>query len=212
MRSDVQGGTSLSAGIGDGQASSYIVEQGQASAVSGALSGPSGPVGGAPLCVFSTVVTDSDQQFEGIALTGPNGGYRFPVLQGASRHVEVMYRPDQRQLTADATLYTRVRPTFNALRKVVRNRSFAHFYGEIPGPHSDQVVVVLQAKVGNGWKAFRRYRTRNGGKFAVGYRFNFTIRPTTYVMRVQVRSTVGYPYLQGNSPSLSLRVLPTRSR
>jgi len=87
-----------------------------------------------------------------------------------------------------------------------------HFYGEIPGPHNDQVVVVLQAKVGNGWKAFRRYRTRNGGKFAVGYRFNFTTRPTTYVMRVQVRSTVGYPYLEGNSRLLHLRVLPAPSR
>jgi hypothetical protein len=74
------------------------------------------------------------------------------------------------------------------------------------------VVVVLQARVGNGWKAFRRYRTRDGGKFVARYRFNFTTRPTTYVMRVQVRSTVGYPYLQGNSRQLQLRVLPAPVR
>jgi hypothetical protein len=212
VRSDVKGGASLTAGLGEGQAQSYIVEQGQAATVSGVLTGPSGAIAGAPLCVYDTVVTDSEPEFEGIAVTGENGGYRFAIAQGASRHVEVMYRPDQRQLTADATLYTRVRPTFNVVHRVVRNKSFARFFGEIPGPHNDQVVVVLQARVGHGWKAFRRYRTRNGGKFAVGYLFNFTTRPTTYVMRVQVRSTVGYPYLQGNSRRLSLRVLPVPSR
>ncbi len=45
----------------------------------------------------------------------------------------------------------------------------------IPGPHNDQVVVVLQVRSGRGWRAFRRYRTREGGRFSVGYRFTRTV-------------------------------------
>jgi hypothetical protein len=55
---------------------------------------------------------------------------------------------------------------------------------------------------------YHRYRTREGGRYALHYRFSNTPTPTTYVMRAQVRETTGYPYLQGNSRSLPLRVLP----
>jgi hypothetical protein len=44
------------------------------------------------------------------------------------------------------------------------------------------------------------------------YLFTQTETPTTYVMRAQVRETTGYPYLQGNSRALPLRVLPSASR
>jgi hypothetical protein len=44
------------------------------------------------------------------------------------------------------------------------------------------------------------------------YLFTQTRTPTTYVMRAQVRETTGYPYLQGNSRSLPLRVLPFAPR
>jgi hypothetical protein len=63
-----------------------------------------------------------------------------------------------------------------------------------------------------GWRAFRRYRTREGGRFSVGYRFTRTLSPTRYVMRAQVRETTGYPYLQGNSRQLALSVLPSSPR
>jgi hypothetical protein len=115
-------------------------------------------------------------------------------------------------LSATATLQTVVHPTFTARRTVVRNKHYAYFDGEIPGPHNDQVVIVLQAKVGKGWLAFHRYRTRNDGHFELAYRFNRTTRPTNYEMRAQVRGTIGYPYLQGDSDPLVLRVLPDRPK
>ena len=208
VRSEVSGGTQLVAQL-DG-ADSRVVAQGDGAALEGTLRSPSGPVSGAPLCVFSNVVTDPGREFEGLAITGKDGGYRFGVEPGPSRNLFVHYRPEHRELSARSKIETIVHPTFKAKKRVVRNQEFARFSGEIPGPHNDRVVIVLQARRGKGWIAFRRYRTRNGGKFNLIYRFHNTTRATKYVMRAQVRQTTGYPYLQGNSDRLTLKVLPAR--
>jgi len=208
VRSEVAGGTALSAGLGKGAAAVEVVEEGESASLGGALRGGGGGVAGAPLCVFGTVVTDSDPQFLGIALTGQGGGYQFAVAPGPSRNLSVIYRPDQRQIAAQATVQTRVRPTLRLQRKVVHNKGYARFSGEIPGPHNDNVVVVLQVKSGKGWLAFRRYRTRADGHFSVRYRFHRATRLTTYVMRAQIRNQAAYPYEQGNSRSVRLQVLP----
>ena len=208
VRSDVPGGLSLSA---DFKGSDTVtVRQGAGAVLSGSLQAPGGGLAGAPVCVFSSVVTDPGREFLGVALTDTSGGYRFALAPGPSRELTAIYRPDQRQLEAQATLQTRVRPTLRVRRRIVRNGKVARFYGHIPGPHNDRVVVVLQVRSGQGWRAFRRYRTRAGGRFAVGYRFTRTVAATRYVMRAQVRSTTGYPYLQGNSRALRIRVIPGR--
>jgi hypothetical protein len=208
VRSETSKGLALSAGAGDAGHGSVVLAEGQGSTVSGTLTGGESGVADAVLCVFSNVITDHDPQFLGLAVTGPDGSYEFPIAPGPSRDIEVRYRPDQRELTAHASLLTRVHPSFHIKRRVVRNKHFAVFSGEIPGPHNDQVVVVLQVRGGKGWRAFRRYRTREGGRYVMRYRFTRTTTPTTYMMRAQVRSTVGYPYLQGNSRSLPLKVVP----
>lgn len=74
------------------------------------------------------------------------------------------------------------------------------------------MTIVLQVQSGQGgWLAFRRYRTRNG-RFELVYPFRRTTRPTEYVMRAQVREAVGYPYLEGDSNPLTLRVIPGAPR
>jgi hypothetical protein len=156
------------------------------------------------------VVTDKSREFLGVAITSADGGYQFAIPAGASRDLSVDYRSDHRELDTHSTVETIVQPTFKLRKKVVYNKHFAKFKGEIPGPHNDKVVIVLQVKRGKGWLAFRRYRTRDDGKFVVGYRFSRTTQPTKYIMRAQVRQTVGYPYLQGNSRRLTLIVLPKR--
>ncbi len=210
VRSEVPGGLHLSAGFGG--AGSEVVGEGSGSTLSGNLRAIAKGIAGAPLCVYSSVVTDPGREFLGIAITDAAGNYSFAIPPGPSRNLSVIYRPDQRQLSAEATLLTRVRPTFQIARKVVHNKHLARFSGQIPGPHNDQVVVVLQVRSGKGWRAFRRYRTREGGRFSVGYRFTRTVSPTRYVMRAQVRETTGYPYLQGNSRQLGLSVLPSPRR
>jgi hypothetical protein len=69
----------------------------------------------------------------------------------------------------------------------------------------------LRVRQGKGWLAFRRYRTRDGGHFAADYLFRRTTRPTTYEMRAQVRESGGYPYLEGESDPVQLKVLAAKS-
>ena len=208
VRSDAGGASELSAGFGRRGAPRAHVRQGHSLSLGGELRSPGGPVSGAPVCVFASVLTDGEREFLGIALTGSDGGYRFALSAGPSRKVDAVYRPGQRQLSADATLFTRVRPLLRARRRVVRNKRFAHFYVRVPGPDNERVVVVLQVRQGKGWRAFRRCRTRAHGICRVGYRFARTSSPATYVMRAQVRRQGGYPYLPGNSRRLRLRVFP----
>jgi hypothetical protein len=208
VRSDAGGATSLSAGVGTEQSGEAIVSQGEGSVLTGRLAEHGDGVAGAPVCVFARVTTEDRREFLGIAISRPQGGYSFAIPAGPSREVSALYRSGHRELGAKALLQTVVHPAFDVRRKVVRNEGTARFTGYIPGPDNDNVVVVLQVKRGKGWLAFRRYRTRAGGKVTVDYRFTRTENPTRYVMRAQVRSQAGYPYLQGNSDELALIVRP----
>ncbi len=208
LRSDVKDGTALSSGLGANAVGEEVVQQGQGSILRGKLAGASGGVAGAPICVFSRVLTDRQREFLGLAVSGPDGSYQFAIPAGASRQLSVRYRSGDREVGSEATIQTIVHPTFKAARPLVHNEHFARFSGEIPGPHNNQVVVVLQVRSGKGWRAFRRYRTREDGHFLMRYRFTRTTSRTPYVMRAQIRAQGGYPYLQGNSDSLLLHVVP----
>jgi hypothetical protein len=212
MRSDVSGGTGLSSGLGAKGVAEEVVQQGSGSTLRGKLTGASGGVGDAPVCVFSQVTTKQSREFLGVAVTGPDGGYQFAIAAGASRDLTALYRSGSREVSSHAAIQTVVHPTFGVYRKVVYNKHSAQFTGSIPGPDNNHVEVVLQVKRGKGWLAFHRYNTREGGKFTVGYKFNKTKVATKYLMRVQVRSQSGYPYVQGNSSNLTLIVLPRAPR
>ena len=103
---------------------------------------------------------------------------------------------------------TRVHPTLRARKSVIHNDQVAHLEGQIPGPRNDDVVIVIQVRQGKGWLAFRRYRTRGGGHYEAAYPFHRTTRPTTYEFRAQVRESGGYPYIEGDSDPVALKVLP----
>ena len=207
-RSPVGGGAQL-----DASPSADTLAEGQDAALTGALRQSSGaPVAGAPLCVFEQVEGDPARHYLGLAYTDAAGDYRFAVSPGPNRTLRAVYRPGNRRLVAQADLKTRVHPTLRLRRTVIRNGQVAHLEGQIPGPRNDDVVIVLQVRQGKGWLAFRRYRTRDGGHFEAAYPFHRTTRPTTYEFRAQVRETGGYPYLQGESDPVDLRVLPKAKR
>jgi hypothetical protein len=211
VRSEVQGGLGLSAGFEEDDGPVQVLDQGAGAAIEGVLRGENGAPAGARLCVFSRVTTGVAREFLGIAVSSGGGHYRFPAPPGPSREFEVVYRPGQRRISAAATLYTRVQPTFDLRPGVVRNGHFAYFFGQIPGPDNDGVVVVLQVKQGRGWRAFGRYRTQGGGRFLLRHFFRKTMVPSRYVLRAEVRETVGYAYLQGDSRERVLHVLPART-
>lgn len=210
VRSDAAGGAALSAGLGANGAGVDVVQQGEGSALRGRLTGASGGVAGAALCVFSRVVTEGAREFLGLAVSGPGGGYQFAIGAGASRELSALYRSGAREVSSHATIQTIVHPAFTVYRKVVHNKHYATFTGYIPGPDNDNVIVDLQVRRGKGWLAFRRYHTSADGSFTVAYKFTRTDVPTKYIMRAQVREQGAYPYLQGDSDPLTLIVLPKR--
>ncbi|HET6571864.1 MAG TPA: carboxypeptidase-like regulatory domain-containing protein [Solirubrobacterales bacterium] len=203
-RSPVPGGANLDAALSEG-----TVQQGQSAALSGALRQSSGaPVAGAPLCVFEQVEGEDARHYLGLAYTDAAGRYRFAVSPGPNRALRTVYRPGNRRLSAQADLKTRVKPTLRARKSVIHNGQVAHLEGQIPGPRNDDVVIVLQVRQGKGWLAFRRYRTRGGGRYEAAYPFHRTTRPTTYEFRAQLRESGGYPYMEGDSDPVALKVLP----
>ena len=206
QRSTVAGASLISAAVGNQL--EQTVQQGEGTTFNGSLRGPSGPIALAPVCVYTRVETDSGRDFLGIALTDGAGGYRFPVPSGPSREVIAVHRDGTRQLSSSAKVRTVVKPTLRARKTTVYNGESAFFTGEIPGPHNDDVTVVLQVKTGKGWLVFRRYRTREGGHYEMSYPFRRTTRPTFYEMRAQVREAGGYPYVENESDPVRLRVLP----
>ena len=163
---------------------------------------------GAPLCVFEQVEDDPARRYLGLAYTDAAGRYRFAVSPGPNRTLRAVYRPGHRRLVAQADVKTRVKPTLRARKSVIHNGQVAHLEGQIPGPRNDDVVIVLQVRQGKGWLAFRRYRTRGGGRFRAAYPFHRTTKTTTYEFRAQLRESGGYPYLQGDSDPIALKVLP----
>ena len=207
-RSPVGGGATLTA-----LPSADTVSEGQDVALVGALREASGaPSAGASLCVFEQVEGDPHRRYLGLAYTDAAGRYRFAVSPGPNRTLRAVYRPGNRRLVAQAQLRTRVKPTLRARKSVIHNGQVAHLEGQIPGPRNDDVVIVIQVRQGKGWLAFRRYRTRGGGRYEAAYPFHRTIRPTTYEFRAQVRESGGYPYLEGDSDPIALKVLPKAKR
>lgn len=211
VRDDVDSGALLSSSLGPKGAGRKLVRQGRGGLLEGKLlDANGGPVAGAPICVFSQVVTDRTRKFLGVAVTGTDGGYEFAVKPGATRHLVVDYRSEHREISSKVQLVTRVRPTFEVENPILRNKGVARFRGTLPGPHNDQVVVVLQARKGNGWIVFRRFSTGKHGNYAGQYRFNRTDVPTEYIMRAQIRKQGGYPYHGGSSEHVQVIVYPQR--
>jgi hypothetical protein len=206
VRAERGGGLTLTAGLGKKSKGKMIVRRKEGATLNGKLRGTGGQLADTPICIFSRVVTDSSRNFLGVAMTDSDGSYQFAIGGGPSRQVTSVYRPDQRELTATATLLAKMQPTFRLKGKVVRNGSVATFVGSIPGPHNKGVVVVLQVKDGKGWRVFRRYRTRENGRYTMRYRFTQTVTATTYEMRAEVPEQSSVPY-EGDSLSKTIPVV-----
>lgn len=211
VRDDVDSGASLSSSVGPEKASRQLVPQGDGSLLTGKLlDAAGGPVGEAPICIFSQITTDLTRKFLGVAMTSPDGSYEFAVTPGASRYLIADYRAEHREVSSKVELVTQVKPTFEVESSTVRNKEAARFRGTIPGPHNESVIVVLQARKGDGWIVFRRLSTGPHGNYAGRYRFNRTEQPTEYIMRAVVPQQPAFPYEGGTSSPLQLIVYPER--
>lgn len=207
--SQARGATALSVGLGADRDSTIVVDYGQGATLSGYVSGP-GILGisGADICIYSSIATEEFTELIGLATTDEDGRFEFPIPSGPSRNLTAVYRSEEGRLTAWSLLQVRAGVTLRLPQNPVHNKHFGYFTGHISGPDNDGAIVILQVKDGKGWRVFRRYSTRNGGRFTMRYRFTQTFSPTTYVIRAQAAGAPGYPYLPGNSAPKELRVLP----
>jgi hypothetical protein len=210
VRSEVKGAVSLSATFGPEHRNQILVPYGSGAALSGRLLGAGGrELVGAPVCVYSRIVTSQRRRFLGVAVTNAQGSYAFPVTSGASREITVENRPGQRTIRSRATLVTRAHPTIRLVsRTPVHNKTTAVFTGHLPGPDSGGVAIVLQVKDGQGWTVFRRTTTGRDGSYRVSYPFTQSFTPRTYEMRTEMPPQKGVPYHSGSSDLIDVPVRP----
>jgi hypothetical protein len=210
VRSEAKGAASVSATFGAAQRNQVLVPYGSGAVLGGHLRGGTGQaIGGAPICVYSRIVTGKKPRFLGIAISDSEGSYQYPIAAGASREIVVENRPGQRTIRSAATLVTRARPSLRLVSKTpVHNKTTAVFVGKLPGPDSGSVSVVLQIKDGTGWTVFGRATTRADGSYKIKYKFTQTFTPVTFTVRTQMPPQKGVPYHSGSSELIAVPVRP----
>ncbi|MCE3266465.1 MAG: hypothetical protein K0S15_1174 [Solirubrobacterales bacterium] len=167
-----------------------------------------GSIGGAKLCVFSRVA-GRPEVLEGMVMAAAAGELSFTARRGPSRRLRLAHRWGSEQVERILRLRIRVRPRLKVWpRKRLRNGQVASFRGKLPGPDAQGRVVVLQARVGTRWQAFKSARTGPDGSFRARYRFRETTARRLYRFRAIVREQAGYPYLKGASPVRRVVVSP----
>lgn len=192
----------LHASFADGRAAA-TTDSNRRPAVEGRLSGTAGTV-----CVFSQLA-GAPERLEGLVATDPGGGFRFNPRRGPTRRLRLAQRHRSHLVETWLSLRVRARPRLKVgPRSRLRNGQAARFRGKLPGPAAAGRVVVLQARVGRRWQAFKSARTGTEGRFAARYRFRGTTERRLYRFRAVVREQAGYPYLKGVSPVRRLQVSP----
>ena len=74
------------------------------------------------------------------------------------------------------------------------------------------VLVDLQVRVGKKWRTFAVARSRRNGRYSFRYRFRNTYRTTTFKFRARARRDSRYPYLDGYSRIVKVKVREYPSR
>jgi hypothetical protein len=210
VRSEVKGAVTLSATFGPEHRNQTLVPYGSGASLAGRLLGAGGhELAGAPVCVYSRIVTSQTRRFVGVAVTNAQGGYSFPVPSGASREIAVENRPGQRTIRSRATIITRARPTIHLVNKTpLHNKTTMTLKGHLPGPDSAGVSIVLQAKDGDGWDVFRAVTTGANGNYTVSYPITQSFTPRTYTLRTEMPPQKGVPYHSGSSELIYVPVRP----
>lgn len=186
--------------------------QGKKAVLLGQVRGPGGmPFDGARTCVNAKPVTDPQVTLMASIQTDRQGQYRTDLRPGPSRNLVAVVRQGHRESWSDEALTrVRVRPQLKVKKKRIKAGQVLRFTGKIPGPRAGRVTVVLQAKVGKGWQAFRYYRTRANGKYRFRYRprAGHLTQPTKFMVRVIVPHQSGYPYQPGASARRVVTIRP----
>jgi hypothetical protein len=204
--------TNVDAGLRSGKSSarsSLAIKSTDETTVSGRLSGPSGAVAGATVCVYERLdLPDQDRVLVTTTNSHRDGGFEAQVPPGPSRVLDVVYRYNDKQVeSGHLQLDSTVIPDLRLMPRHLANGENLRFKGQIPGPFNGGRAITLQARVGHTWRTFKQLQSRDGGVFTGRYKFkNSTLSRARYTFRARVKSQNGYPYEPGSSKRKSVIV------
>jgi len=207
--SPVGGGSTITAGFGNGQADRTLAFRRRA-LIRGRLHDAAGnPVTNAEVCIEGhTDLPGRPYHLIGTASTNENGGWTFKLRHGPSREIRVAYRFGAFQTSTDLRLHMRARATLHLSRHRTKAHRRIYFSGEIAGPSSARHVVVVRGSVPGSRRRFivRRAKTDALGHYRVAYAFSPVPRTTRFVFSAVVPEQDGYPYMRGHSVVRYIRV------
>jgi hypothetical protein len=178
------------------------------------LSSAGRPIAGAALRVLTRDRRQSARFVDRYgATTDADGIYRVTVRAGASRLTQVAWRSHTKdpgfQESAYLTLNARASSSLSARPRAVavggRLRLSGTVHGTIP---SRGVPLIFQGREGHGhYATFREGHADRHGRFSVRYRFrSASSRGHTFTFRVKLRGDARFPYANGYSKRVSVRV------
>lgn len=138
------------------------------------------------------------------------GRFSFLVRKGPSRSIQVRYAgaPQVRSATRVLALNVRAQTTIRPNRRRFVNGEAVRFRGalttgRIPGAGK---LVELQVRSRGRWRTFATTRSGPKGTWRYEYRFDGTKGRVSYRFRARVPREAGYPFVTGDSRSVSVRV------
>lgn len=194
--------------------STLSVPFGKRATARGTLMSASGaPIAGAAVDVFAKPnSTGAEYVRVGVVRTTGAGAFSYEAPAGTSRTLRFRYEGSQQQRPSEGEVTVRVpaATTIKVDRRRARNRQKVTFSGRLRGlpiPTGGK-LVDLQAFYRGRWRTFATPRANGKGAWRFKYRFGATRRPTTYRFRAVIRREAVYPYEEGLSALVSVRVVP----
>ena len=173
------------------------------------------PIAGARLNIFTRDLRQGARSVErGSAITRVDGVYVTTVSAGASRLIQVGWRSHVNDGRFQESAYVTLKARASARLSVSPRRAglgrtvilSGRVRGTIP---SRGVALIFQGRgSGGSYSTFADGRASRSGRFRVRYTFRSgASRGRAFVFRVKLRGDAGFPYAQGYSNRVRVRVL-----
>jgi hypothetical protein len=202
-------GSSLDARF-KGAGSRLATRSDRPTAVRGRVTGASGPVAGARVCVAAHMPgSGAPERIVATPTTNADGSFTARIPAGPNRKIRVAHWPHANRvherylsLRSRAIPRLRLRP-----RPRLTNGERVRFEVRLPGPASARRRVVIEARSGRRWITVASGRTTASGSWRGDYRFRSTTGSRRYAFRARVPKQPGYPYEAGRSATRRITVV-----
>lgn len=182
--------------------------------VSGRLANRDGQgIAGAEIRVLSRSPVSPDE-LVGVVQTDAEGNYRYTATGSTNRTLRFAYAgsPVVLPSLSEVRLNVPAAGSLGVSRRRVLNGQAVTFTGALrtlPVPPVGK-LVELQVRLSGRWQTFRTTRTGRAGRWAIRYRFKRTRGVQRFRFRAGLPREAGYPFGDGASRSLTVRVRGVR--